>query len=112
MTFSVRVYRVNGLIELPVEAETKEAALAQACDTVARGIRIQPDGRGPLVYFRDARELLCVGVVAGDELPWRHDAVSIGSIGSVGSVESDPTDPTDSTDPRDHLQSQPSPYSE
>lgn len=73
MLFSIRVYRVNGLIELPIEAETKEAALIQACETVARGIRIQPDGKGPLMFFRDARELLCVGVLAGDELPWRWD---------------------------------------
>jgi len=104
MVFSIRVYRVNGLIELPIEADTKEAALAQACDTVARGIRIQPDGQGPRVFWRDARELLCVGVLAGDELPWRHDATPM-SIQSVQSIQSsgqiDQTDRTDRTDQTD-----------
>lgn len=57
--YTVLVYRVNGLMEVPIPAGTPpEDGRRQAVAEVLEGIRLQPDGQGPRLFFGEARELV------------------------------------------------------
>ena len=57
--YTVLVYRVNGLLEVPIPAGTPpEEGRRQAVAEVLEGIRLQPNGQGPRLFFGEARELV------------------------------------------------------
>lgn len=70
-TFTIRVYRVNGVLEIPgVMATTLAEARKKACAEAAAGLRQQPGG--PTVYFGEDRAIHFIAVEAGHETrqPW------------------------------------------
>lgn len=43
-TFTIRAYRVNGVLEIPVEAHTPAEARREAARIVQGGVKMQPGG--------------------------------------------------------------------